>query len=191
MNIRYNQLAGRFEAEFSTDFQGDLAAVKAGGFRCTGPDAWVWYTNKIPALDKLRANKPASGLTITNEALAVYQRLSEIERKNAEARAKFAPLAEKQNEEKKKAKKERRKQQLEEKTYSNITIPPKPGQGFDYIGKEDLPPMPPFEFKNPPQPHQGPWCFICKAPVYPYEKQEPEPTCLWCEKSLDNGARIV
>jgi hypothetical protein len=184
MNLRYNTIAGRFEAEFSTDFAGDLAAVKASGFRCEGPPSWVWHTSKIPSLDKLRANRPVSGLTITNEALVVYQRLSEIERKNAEARAQFAPLAEKQKEEKEKAKKERRKQKHEEQTYVDVIIPDKPGELYGYIGKDDLSVVPPHELKNPPLPHTGPWCFLCKAPVYFYELQDP-PTCLFCEtKSL-------
>ncbi len=181
MNIRYNPHLG-FVAEFTTDFNGDLAAVKAAGFRTTGPTDWIWYAAKLPVLDKLRANKPASGLTISEEAYVEYTRLTEMERVNAAARAQFAPIAEKQ----KKEKKERKKKEIKEQNSSIIVIPPKPDSCFDYIGAEDLPPMPPFEHKHAPQPHAGPWCYVCAAPVYFYEKQEPTPICLFCEIRVDN-----
>ncbi len=176
MNIRYDNVQG-FIAEFSTDFNGDLNAVKAAGFRTTGPPSWLWWTLKLPVLDKLRADKPASGLTISEPAYAEYLRLTEFERVNAAARAQFAPIAEKQ----KAAKKERKKKEIKEQNSSILIIPPKPGSDFDYIGAEDLPPMPPFEHKHAPQPHAGPWCHVCTAPVYPYELLNP-PTCIWCEK---------
>jgi hypothetical protein len=176
MNIRHDTTLG-FVAEFSTDFHGDLNAVKTSGFRTTGPPQWTWYTSKLSVLNKLRENRPPSGLTIDENAYQAYIRLSEMEATNAKVREQFAPIAEKQ----KKAKKERKKQQLKEKTYVTLIIPPKPGELFDFIGMEDLPLLPPYEFKNPIPPHLGPWCTVCQAPVYLYEKQEP-PTCLFCEK---------
>ena len=174
MNIRHN--SGSFEAEFTTDFHGDLAAVKAAGFRTTGPPSWTWWTTKLAVLNKLRENKPASGLTIAEDAYQAYLRLSEIEAKNAEVRAKFAPIKAEQD----KVKKERKKKEVHDQTYIAVTIPSKPGSDFDYIGAEDLPPLPPFESKNPIPPHLGPWCCVCSAPVYPYELLNP-PTCLFCE----------
>ena len=174
MNIRHN--SGSFEAEFTTDFHGDLAAVKAAGFRYDGA-VRVWHTNKLAVLNKLRENKPASGLTIAEDAYQAYLRLSEIEAKNAEVRKQFAPIKEEQD----KAKKIRKKKEVHDQTYIAVNVPPKPGQDFDYVGAEDLPPMSPFEFKNHIiLPHPGPWCHDCAAPVYFYELQNP-PTCLWCE----------
>ena len=174
MNIRYN--SGNFEAEFSTDFQGDLAAVKAAGFRTSGPPQWIWYTNKLSVLNKLRENKPASGLSITEDAYSSYLQLSEIEAKNAEVRAKFAPIKAEQD----KAKKERKKKEIKEQNYVTVVIPPKPGQDFDYIGAEDLPSRPPYKHKFTPDVHTGPFCMSCSDPVYFYELQNP-PVCLWCE----------
>ena len=85
MNIRWNTTNKRFEAEFSADFQGDLDAVKAAGFKTDGPPAWIWHTNKVAVLNSLRtSSRPASGLTIDNDALAVYVPLNIIAQKNAE-----------------------------------------------------------------------------------------------------------
>ncbi len=174
MNVRYN--SGSFEAEFTSDFNGDLAAVKNAGFRTTGPPQWIWHTSKLASLNKLRENKPASGLTIAEDAYQAYLRLTETERINAEARSKFAPIAEKQKAEKK----ERKKKEDHDKIYIAVKVPSKAGQDFDYIGVEDFSPTPPFEFKNPILPHSGPWCRVCAAPVYFYELQNPS-TCLFCE----------
>jgi hypothetical protein len=180
LNIRYNRDRGRFEAEFQ-EFQGDLATVKAVGFKCDGPPVWCWWTLKVEVLNKLRANKPLSGLTITNEALEVYQKLAEIERKNAEVRALAAPVIEKE----KKAKKERKKKELEEKNYVNIYIPEKPGQDFDYLGAEDLPFKEPLykTFHRPADPTDI--CRLCGQPVYFYELPD---LCIFCEKQLDTAS---
>jgi hypothetical protein len=180
LNIRWDETKG-FIAEFSTDFNGDLAAVKNAGFKCDGPPAWTWWTAKLASLNKLRENKPISGLTINESAFQQYARLSEIEAKNAEARKAFAPVAEEQ----KKAKKQRKREEEKERAYTTLVIPSKPGELYDFLGAEDLPPLPPFELKNLPPPWTGPRCVYCRQPVYPYEKQEPIPTCLWCEKNLE------
>jgi len=181
LNIVYNASYGRFEAQFSTDFNGDLATVKGAGFKCDGPPTWTWWTVKLASLNKLRENKPISGLTINESAFQQYTHLAEMEAKNAEARKAFAPVAEEQ----KKAKKQRKREEEKERTYTTLVIPPKPGELYDFIGAEDLPPMPPFEFKNLPPPWTGPRCVYCRQPVYLYEKQEPIPTCIWCEKNLE------
>ena len=171
MIISYNETLRRFEAQFTTDFNGDLAAVKAAGFKTDGPTSgWVWHTAKIPVLNKLRENRPASGLEITNEALAVYKVLSERERVNSEAKAKFKEIE-------KEAKKKRKEQEQEEQTTTLFAVP----EGKIWIGPEDLPPKPPFVSEIAPIPrHTGPWCHVCGQPVYMYELQSP-PTCLWCE----------
>lgn len=174
MNIRFNTVLRRYEAEFTTDFHGDLAAVKAAGFKTDGPPAWIWYTAKLKALNALRANKPASGLSITEEAYQTYTRQSEMETKNAAAKAQFA-------EHDKKAKKERKQQAQEEATTSLLNIP----EGSIWVGPENLPPKPPFvSILEPPKPLEGPSCVVCGQPVCFYEQQEP-PMCLWCEKSFE------
>lgn len=180
MNIIYNAQHGRFEAQFSTDFNGDLAAVKGAGFKCDGPPSWVWHTIKLAALNKLRENKPISGLTINESAFQQYTILTEMEAKNEAARAAFAPVKEEQ----KKAKKQRKREEQIERTYHKVVIPHKPRELYDFIGAEDLPP---WESKQmaPERPlWTGPRCFYCQQPVYPYENQE-LPACLWCEKKRE------
>lgn len=174
MNLRWSGTFRRFEAEFS-DFQGDLAAVKAAGFKPdTSSGAWVWWTAKSAVLTKLRNNKPASGLTITPEAREQYTALAALDAKNAEVKAAL------------------QKHQKEQKK-----TPPKDSMkmcdlGFACISKEDLPPMPPFAQPRP-QANLDPnamKCIICETPTYFYEKQDP-PTCLWCEKIvLDNATEV-
>lgn len=186
MNIVYNSADGRFEAQFSTDFNGDLAAVKGAGFKCDGPPTWIWWTVKLASLNKLRENKPISGLTINESAFQQYQTLSEMEAKNEAARAVFAPVKEEQ----KKAKKQRKREEVIERTYTKLVIPPKPGEFYDFIGVEDLPPMESKWKALERPPWTGPVCAYCNQPVYLYEKQEPIPTCLFCEKMLDNVPKV-
>lgn len=167
MNLRYN--AGRFEVEFSADFQGDLSAVKAAGFKTDGPPSWVWWTTKVPVLQKLRENRPASGLTITPEGLEIYKQLEEAFSKNAAVKAEAAKVI-----------KAQKKAREEERHYTPVVIP----EGKIWIGPEDLPPTPPFVSSTiiPPSPSLR--CITCKDPVYKeFELAEP-PICLWCEKTL-------
>lgn len=184
MNIVYNSQFGRFEAQFSTDFNGDLAAVKGAGFKCDGPPTWIWWTVKLATLNKLREKKPISGLTINESAFQQYTILSEMEAKNEAARAAFAPVKEEQ----KKAKKPRK--YVGQTGYvCGLKIPHKPGELFDFIGKEDLPPSPESEQKPPAPLWTGPRCVDCNDPVYEeYERIEPVPICLWCEKIREKSA---
>jgi len=178
--IRYNSGWNRFEAQFSTDFHGDLAAVKAAGFKTDGPPAWVWYTAKVPVLQKLRENKPPSGLEITEEAYAVYAPMAERYEKNLAVKKEAAVLV-------KKAKKE---QKLDEEQ-PPVIIPHKPGELFDYIGQADMPYK--ESVAKPLIIHKldGPPCISCGDPIAFYEQQNP-PLCLWCElhpkNALDTSA---
>lgn len=170
MNIRYNAALRRYEAEFTSDFEGDYSSVKAAGFKTDGPPGWIWHTAKIPILNKLRENKPTSGLTITPEALEVYKVEAARYEQKAELKKKFSVLE-------KQAKKERKQKEQEAATTSLFEIP----EGRFWIGPEDLPPKPPFVSEIAPRvPHAGPHCVVCGQPVYFYELQDP-PTCLWCE----------
>ncbi|SRR6266478_2623849 len=169
MNIRWNTVEGRFEAEFSSDFQGDLEAVKVAKFHTDGPPFWIWYAPSpgIAALTRLRANRPASGLTITPEALAVYQPLAQQEEKNDEVKKQL-------QEQKKKVKKEQKE------SSKCDWLPP----GKDYLGAEDLPPMPPFispHLVSKLEPIGV--CRVCNQPTYGWP--DLNDICLWCEKQAD------
>jgi len=174
VNIRYSTAYGRFEAEFSQDFQGDLAAVKAAGFKPdTSTGAWVWHTAKIPVLQKLRENKPASGLTITPDGLEVFKKLEETHNRNTLIKAEAAKIAKAQ-------KKERKDKEQEDETAKFLVIP----DGKIWIDKEDLPPAPPYEssFVRPPSPSLR--CITCNDPVYKEFELSDPPICLYCEKTL-------
>jgi hypothetical protein len=166
VNLRYNPQERRFEAEFS-DFQADLDAVKTAGFKTTGAPYWVWWTDKLKVLNKLRERPPAI-LTITPEALAVYKPLAEQDRKNAEIK-KLAAEA----------------QKTVKKASRGCSWLP---AGKDYLETSDLPPMPPFEKSFQPPPPPDVLCSSCQQPVYFYELQGVFPLCLWCEKNFENKA---
>jgi len=166
MNIRYNQTLRRFEAEFSADFGGDLAAVKTAGFRTDGPPAWAWYTDKIKVLNSLREHRPESGLSINDDAWNVYESLTKMAEKNEEVK-KAAKALEK---ERKKESENKAKEETAEEVFGEKT----------YITKDDLPPMPPSENRfTPPQPPKE-CCFVCGEPLYFYELPD---VCIWCEKT--------
>jgi hypothetical protein len=164
MNLRWNPTQRRFEAEFSTDFNGDLAAVKAAGFKTDGAPEWIWYTYKAGPLTKLRTQRPAL-LTISPEAREQYTALSTVEENNAKVKAELAVH-----------KKELKKKLKIEEGSSELEIPEK-----GYIDASDLPPQKSLciAFQIPPPPDTK--CIICEDSVYFYEKQDP-PTCIWCEK---------
>jgi hypothetical protein len=183
VNIRYDTAMNEFVAEFSSDFAGDLEAVKAAGFRTGGPPEWRWFAPSpgIKALNRLRSKRPASGLTITPEALLVYQPLADREAKNDEVKAALAAA-------KKQAKKEQKLKEdsIQDSRFANSECPLPDGRWWT-VGPEDLPPstyvpqstavtaaitVPPTMV-----------CHICTQPVYFYELQAP-PTCLFCEKNL-------
>jgi len=179
MNLRWDATFRRFIAEFSSDFQGDLAAVKAAGFKPdTSTGTWVWWTGKAAPLTKLRENRPASGLTITPEAREQYAPLAEMEAKNAEIKAAAA-----------KANKE-----LKKKLKESAADPSMPEKG--YIDASDIPPLPPAEnpYVRPPDDPNAPRCCICKALIemFLYGDDEPRPVaCLYCQKKvLDNATQV-
>src|SRR6266403_3443547 len=128
MNLRWNGTYRRFEAEFSTDFNGDLAAVKAAGFKTDGAPGWIWYTYKAGPLTKLREARPASGLTISSEAREQYTCLWAVEEKNAKLKAELTAHN----------KILKKKLKIEEQEGKAMPIPEK-----GYIDASDLPPLPP------------------------------------------------
>lgn len=159
MNVRWNPHLSRYEAEFSSDFQGDLSAVKAAGFKAdTSSGSWIWWTGKVKVLQKL---KPASGRTMTEQAFAIYEPMAKIEEQNAATRKQFAAV---------------------QKAAKKIPAPETPNDKI-WIGPEDLPPMPPYK------PAAAVVCTVvptgtcagCGDPTYMYELPD---VCLFCEKNL-------
>lgn len=179
MNLRWNSALHRFEAEFSPDFNGDLAAVRTAGFKCTGPPEWVWYTVTTIPLSKLREVRPASGLTINSDAKTEYNKLVEIDKRNEEVKKQ---LAEHKKTLKKTLDKERRAA-----AHHEVSIPEK-----GYISREDLPPLVPIELKHVPSPLPEIKCIICGDPVFAYEYADgAPPCCFWCQKIvLDNSKEV-
>jgi hypothetical protein len=173
MKISWDKTNHYFVLEFSADFQSDLAAAKSAGFKTAGPPLWVWLSPKTEPLTKLKENKPASGLTITPEALERYTALKALEAANTEVKAQLDL-----------AKKALRKEQK----YQEQIAPPaehemEHGCDFDYNKVSDNKPVwfvPPV---IPPPPTI--LCHVCQTPVYWNELQEP-PTCLWCEFPENN-----
>jgi hypothetical protein len=165
VNLRWNPI-GRFEAEFSSDFQGDLDAVKLAKFKTDGPPGWVWHTNKIDVINRLRKNKPQSGLSIYPQALQVYEQLKTQHDKNIEVKKQF------------------KKAQLALKNSQEAAEGVQILQGKMFITKDDLPPMPPrvSDYVSPPPPDLK--CLDCQDPVYWWEYPE-IPRCLWCQIQLE------
>jgi hypothetical protein len=174
MRIIWNEDEKKFQAELTPgDFwREEMELVKSVGFKTSGPPAWTWCTPKASVLNKLRDNKPKSGLFLTEVALEKYKSFSEKEEKNEAVKKAFL-------EAKKAAKKVSLDPSIKYEGMVELVIPEK-----GYIGAEDLPPMPPWV--NPRKEILTPCsgiCMICESPVYFYEK---DTICLWCEKELDN-----
>lgn len=166
MKLVWNKREACFEAEFQ-DFQSDLLAVKVAGFKTTGKPDWKWFTFKTSVLDKLKENRPASGLTILEDALNHYNRLKEEEKKKEELLKELKRA--------KKVVKKEEPYQLPE------------GRMFGYNEVKDTEPT--VRIGYIPPKWEGAVCFICRCPVYFYEKLEP-PTCMWCEIVLDNEPKM-
>lgn len=167
MNLVWNTSLRRFEAQFSSDFQGDLGAVKSAKFKTDGPPGWTWWTQKASVLQALRTKfRPASGLTITEEALAIYQPMVEVEAKNEEIKKQY---------------------RMARKAAKKAALPSWLPPGKEYLTKEDLPPKPEWvgPFPKPPEPEFR--CKICDCGLYIPDNIE-DKVCLWCEKIFENKA---
>jgi hypothetical protein len=174
MNIRYNAMLGRFETESLNS--AETGILKAAGFKTEGPPSWVWHTSKVPVIQKIRANKPASGLTIDDDARAMYLNMEENFNKNAAIKAEARKISQAQKKEAKLTTKAL--PESPDDCPMDGTLPP-----CIFAGKE-LKPL--VEFKSPftPTTHPGPWCVSCQAPVYFYEMLAPWALCIWCERTL-------
>jgi hypothetical protein len=153
MNIRWNSLLSRFEAEFTSDFQGDLSAVKAAGFKAdTSSGSWIWWTGKVKVLQKL---KPASGRTMTEQAFAIYEPMAKIEEQNAATRKQFAAV----------------------QKAAKIPAPETPNDKM-WIGPEDLPPWIPLNATVVRAPLPIGLCEGCGEIA---DLEQPSNLCFWCE----------
>jgi len=182
MRIIWNPNEQRFEAQFSAGeyWSSDQTAAQDVVFHTDGPPAWLWFTSKATPLVKLRSNRPASGLSITADALAAFNHLQEIEQRNAQIKAAL-----------KEAQKAQTKVQREYEREEQIGDfePPVYWQGKTSISRDDLPAdilVRSLRHELIPQSRAVPTnaCVICGDPIYFYELQEP-PTCLSCEKGTD------
>lgn len=182
MNLRWNGTFNRFEAEFSTDFQGDLAAVKSTGFKTDGAPQWIWYTYKAGPLTKLRENRPASGLTISPEARAQYTSLWATEQQNEAIKKQSLAL---QKELKKKVK----IADQDAKAASGPQMKMCP-EGYMCLSKEDFPLVVTTCPTYTAPVWDGPRCSICDSQLLPFEMHNPN-ICTWCEKIvLDNATEV-
>lgn len=79
MRIVWSEQENYFQAEIppGENWRDDMELVRSVGFRTSGPPMWPWFTTKYAPLEKLRDQKPKSGLTITELALQKYKFLKE------------------------------------------------------------------------------------------------------------------
>jgi hypothetical protein len=166
VRIIWNTETKAFQAVLTAgeQWQSDLEAVKLAGFKTTGPPAWQWYTTKPSVLNKLRDNKPKSGLTLTEVALEQYKPLNEKEQQVLALKKQFQ-----------KEKKAAEKQSLDSSISGmvEVVIPDK-----GYIDASDLPASGwKHKFDITPM-HSIDKCIICEDPLAFYEQT----ICLWCGK---------
>lgn len=163
MRIIWNTTESVFAAEFS-DFDGDLDAVKAAGFRTFGAPAWIWYAPApgIKAVERLRKNPPKSGLTISELALEKYKSVKEQFDKKVELKKTFEKLKVAAQREQTGSK----TKQYEKDGFTSFVVEPS-AEKFEHTYIAPAPP--------------AAWCFICGESVYEYEGTD---LCLWCSEKF-------
>jgi hypothetical protein len=173
MRIVWNNEHSVFVAEFS-DFQSDLEEVKKAGFRPLGtPPPWIWHAPPpgIKALNRLRDQKPKSGLVITETALQKYKPLQQqqVEKDNLRKQFKSAQKIAKKTE----VCEDTRDTYIDTET-GIICIVVKPSDTkftWDHI--------------KPSEPKEK--CLACDCGLYlPLDGKT---FCMFCEKELDTSTR--
>lgn len=168
MRIDWDASTRTFRAEFSpgAEWANDQQAAKDAGFKTSGPPAWSWSTPKVEPLNKLKAQRPASGLNISQEALAAYTQMQAVYEANQIVLTQL-----------KEAKKERKRAEKKE-THEGLVQLVIPAKG--YIDASDLPPWITLAIRTalPPNPNSAK-CISCGDALYFYEHPK---FCLWCEK---------
>lgn len=180
MRISWNSEHRAFEAEFALGdaWAGDQQAAKDAGFKTQGPPAWAWRSTTIKPLNALKANRPQSGLTISEEALAKYLPMQKAFEENE---AVLAVLKEKKKAQKKK---------IQAESHEGMTKVEVPEKG--YIDEDDLPKYIPPDIRAlaqipPPDPNASK-CISCGDILYFYEHAK---FCLYCEKNILDKANAA
>lgn len=158
-----------FIAEFTPGelWADDQQKALAAGFKTTGPPTWIWNTSKVSVLNKLRKDRPKSGLIITELALQKYKQLNEREEARKAIKKQFEKI-----------KKEAAQPHASDyETYLDEET------GITCILVQPCASKYQSEVKVRQVPHEI--CFVCEGPVYLYEKTYPTPICLYCEKELE------
>lgn len=163
MRIIWSETESVFVAEFSSDFAGDLDAVKQAGFRTFGAPEWLWYAPPpgVAALSRLQKNRPKSGLVITEVAFQKYNLLKEQFDKKVEFKKTFKKLQHVADQDSVK-----RPTYKDENGIVSFVVEP--------VDEEFT-----WKFSPPALPDQ--WCFVCGDPVYDYEGTD---LCLWCAEKF-------
>ena len=159
MRIIWNIEENWFQAEYQRD---EVELLKAAKFKTTGPPSWAWYTFKASSLDKLRDSKPASGLTITEVALANYKVLSEQETKKKELKKLFE-----------KGKVAAQRDQAGSKTREYE----KDGFTSFIVEQKDSGFVPTYARPESPKDQ----CLVCEDPLYLFDSKN---ICMWCEQEF-------
>ncbi|VVB52786.1 Uncharacterised protein [uncultured archaeon] len=172
MRLTWDEQNSYFLAELTPGdkWREDMETVKAAGFKTTGPPSWQWYAQKAAPLNKLRENRPSSGLTLTELALQKYQDINSKEEAKAALKAQLV-LARKEAE--KQVKKELKCKDDNEYYFDEdiqcrcIVVRP-----------AETPSVSKFVRPEPPKET----CMICDDPLYLYESKN---ICIWCEHELE------
>lgn len=167
MRILWNDQEKTFQAEFGQqNWASDQQAVKKAGFYTTGPPQWLWYCQKIKSLLQLKEKPPASGITITPEALQHFLKLKEQYDKNQ-------IVVQQLKEAKKKLK-------IDQKIQKENALVPEDQLEHGEFTYFKVEPVDDIIQIRPTFPLPNERCVSCGCPVYMYELQNP-PTCLDCE----------
>lgn len=169
MRIIWNEADKCFEAEFAQGDQWaeDQAAAKGAKFRTTGPPSWKWQAFTVKPLNALKKKRPTSGLSISQEALAMYTVMQEQFEKNEVVLKQLRVV---KNERKKKEGPSLEIVDADGNFISHAQIPSTYKPSYEII---------PLQSDKT--------CISCGDPVAFYERQIP-PICLWCEKILVDKA---
>lgn len=164
MRITWNSIESVFVADFSSDFSGDLDAVKTAGFRTYGAPHWVWYAPSpgIKALERLKKSPPKSGLLITELALEKYKLLKQQYDKKVELKKEFQKMrtAAQREQEGSKTK------EYEKDGFVSFVVEQKDTNFVNsYV-------------KSAPGPD---YCFVCGESTYLPEQSD---LCLWCSEKF-------
>ena len=157
----------RFQAELTPgeNWRNDLDCVKSAKFITDGAESgWIWYTTRVVPIDKLKKDRPLSGLVLTELAFKKYTELSRKQQEKEELKKQF-------KKEQKKANKKAKESEVELPTYVDeetgitcILVSP-PAERFKSM-------YPKVDYSKLPK------CMICEEPLFP--PFDGNLVCGWC-----------